>query len=543
MLNDHGTSHESTPGVTGTVFERLGGELSAIDPWTRVDSSWLDALTQQSRDAVGYQGLSAAYRVAGLTLGDADAAPLCPPFIIEILADRLRAQVFWPDGGTRLSRLGGWNAELLHRWTGGSLSKDLRVLRFEDGDIGLEAIVHLGDASTAAMLREFVTAFSWDVAALHAAETTGELQTTEEWIQRAALSISRSTPSIPLRPHLLPDWQAFESPSGVFCSLQPSGGLAESDNVLYAVRRDWAALEPVATMPGHRNDWDYTRLTDVWLARDGQAAFARTLLCTGFVHTGNGAWRPIESEAVTAVALFGTDGFLLGLHDGMVQVLDGRQVPGASMRIGCVKGRFSRLVSVGNRVVGIVGSTLLSARITSGAEASLTVTDTWMRELHPDVAFEDVSEIDMDAWSRVPALAVLGDEAVVILDPMSGRELSRFAVERAHHAKWIGQGWLLVMEPSCDDGGVRTRIRVLDVVSGRWTPPVMTGEVTRLAVRGDEIHVGYANQSIAVWDRAEVCRAISAVAFISQTPGEHGTGAEQSARRCDAQGTQEITHT
>jgi len=227
----------------------------------------------------------------------------------------------------------------------------------------------------------------------------------------------------------------------------------------------------------------------------------------------------------------------------MVQVLDGRQVPGASMRIGCVKGRFSRLVSVGNRVVGIVGSTLLSARITSGAEASLTVTDTWMRELHPDVAFEDVSEIDMDAWSRVPALAVLGDEAVVILDPMSGRELSRFAVERAHHAKWIGQGWLLVMEPSCDDGGVRTRIRVLDVVSGRWTPPVMTGEVTRLAVRGDEIHVGYANQSIAVWDRAEVCRAISAVAFISQTPGEHGTGAEQSARRCDAQGTQEITHT
>ena len=122
MLNDHGTSHESTPGVTGTVFERLGGELSAIDPWTRVDSSWLDALTQQSRDAVGYQGLSAAYRVAGLTLGDADAAPLCPPFIIEIFADRVSAQVFWPAGGTSRSRLGSWDAEPLDRWTGGSLS-------------------------------------------------------------------------------------------------------------------------------------------------------------------------------------------------------------------------------------------------------------------------------------------------------------------------------------------------------------------------------------------------------------------------------------
>ena len=119
----------------------------------------------------------------------------------------------------------------------------------------------------------------------------GTLLTTEEWVLRAALSISRSTPRIPLREHPSAEWRAFESPRGVFCNLQPNGGVCESDNVLYAVRRDSASLVPMATMPGHRNEWDYAKLIDVWLARDGATCFARSLLCEGFIATADGQWR------------------------------------------------------------------------------------------------------------------------------------------------------------------------------------------------------------------------------------------------------------
>lgn len=531
-------STASTSEHAGSVFQRLGGELLAIDQWTRVDSAWLDPETRASRTAVGYRGLTAAYRVAGLTLGDADAAPTCPPFLVGIFDDRLCAQMMLSDDGTGTRRLAMWDQRALQHWAAGSLSKDLRVLHFEDGDVGLEAVVHLGAASSSAVLREFVTAFSWDVAALHAADTGRELDTTEEWVRRAAVSISRSTPTIPLREHPSPGWQAFESPAGVFCSLQPSGGLAESDNVLYAVRRDSAALEAVATMPGHRSEWDYTRLTDIWLARDGASAFARTLLCTGFVFTGGTDWRAVESEAVTAVATFGADGFLLGLHSGKVQRLDGRQVVGPALRLGRVSGRFSRLVTVGDRAIGLVGEMLLSARLVADAahDGRHVVGDAWTARLTPPVSLAHVSEIDVDTWSHAPALAVLGDDALVIVDARTGAERARHAVAGARHAKWIGPGWLMLLEPMPDGDDVRSRVRVLDAVSGRWTEPVMTAEVSRIAVRGDEIHVGYANQSIAVWDRAEVCRAIGAFAFIEPGPGEHGASGADPAKRPDAQG-------
>jgi hypothetical protein len=528
MLHHHGRPSPSTNTQTDTVFQRLGGELAAVDPWTRVDGTWLDAESQRARDVVGYRGLCAAFRVAGLTLGDADAAPFCPPFMVEIRDDRLCAQGVLP-AALHTARDASDEPGQLHRWAAGSLSKDLRVVQFEDGDIALEAVMHLSDASSASVLREFVTAFSWDVSALHAGIAGAGFESTEEWVRRAALSISRSTPTIPLREHPSPDWQAFESPADVFCSLQPSGGLAESDNVLYAVRRDSAALEAVATMPGHRSEWDYTRLTDVWLARDGASAFARTLLCTGFVHTRGTDWRPIECEAVTAVSPF-------GLHHGKVLVLDGAQTVGTAVRLGRITGRFSRLVSLGERAIGIVGDVLVSARLRPGAGTRRAVADTWMTRLDPPVPFEYVAEIDVDAWSHAPALAVLGDTALVMLDAHTGQERARFAVPGVRHAKWIGPGWLMVVEPVGEADDASACIRVLDVVSGRWTAPVVTPEITRLAVRGDEIHVGYANQSIAVWDRAEVCRGIGAFAFIEPSPGEHGTGAAEPALRPDTTG-------
>lgn len=524
-------SHE----ISGTVFERLGGELSAVDPWTRVDGSWLDAVSRSARDAVGYRGLSAAFRVAGLTLGDADAAPMCPPFMVEICSDHVMAQVVMSDDGGAATRLATCDQRDLQRWAGGSLSKDLRVLHFEDGDVGLEATVHLGGASTAAVLREFVTAFSWDVAALHAAAKGSELVTTEEWVQRAALSISRSTPAIPLREHPSPDWQAYESPTGVFCSLQPSGGLAASDNVLYAVRRNSAALEAVATMPGHRNDWDYTRLTDVWLARDGATVFGRNLLGAGFVHIGGSDWHPLDCEAVTAATPFGSAGFLLGLYGGNVQVVHAADVAGPVLRLARTSGRFSQLVAVGDRAIGLVGATLVSARLVVGDDGARTVADAWTSRMTPPIAFEHVAAIDVDDWSHAPAVSVLGDDALVILDAHTGRERSRVAIA-VRHARWIGPGWLMVLEAIKENHETRSRIRVLDTVRERWTAPVTTAEITRIAVRGDEIHVGYANQSIAVWDRAEVCRGIGAFAFVAQGPGDHGTGRPEAAPRPDAQG-------
>lgn len=501
-----------------SVFELLGGELSAVDTWTRVDFSWLHEDAKRARDAVGYRGLTIPFRVAGLTLGDADAAPSCPPFVVEIWPDRITAQVYWHRGDASMSRIGDADAAVLHHWAAGSLTKNLRVVRFGDGDPGLEAELHLAKSVSSSDVREFVSAFSWDVAALHAFEMDATLLTTEEWVTRAALSISRSTPQIPLREHPTAEWLAFESPRGVFCSLQPSGGVCESDNVLYEMRKAAASLVPLGLMPGHRTDWDYARLVDVWVSANGALCFARSLLGVGFVATPGGSWVRVSNDPVTAIALWGEDGFLLGLHDGNVAWLDAEMNLRDRRRLTRVIGRFAHLVAAGDRAVGLVGSILCGARLNADAGGQLGVTEQWVTQLVSELSFDVVSGLDADCWSKAPAIAVLGDDGIAIVDARTGGIRSQFAVELARQVKWIGPGWLLVLDSIEQSGEPQTRLRVLDVVSSRWTEPVVTAEITRIAVRGDEIHVGYADQSVAVWERAEVCRGIGTSSFRSPVP-------------------------
>ena len=514
MLTPEGRTSDTLSNAGATVFQLLGGDLSAVDIWTRVDFNWMHDGAAIARDVVGYRGLPMSYRVAGLTLGDADAAPSCPPFLIEISPDRLIAQAVWPRDETAYrSQQSEDDPGALQRWAAGSLSKNLCVMRFGDGDLGLEADLHLADSSSVASLREFVTAFSWDVAALHACVDESTLLTTEEWVTRAALSISRSTPAIPLRDHSSPEWHSFESPRGVFCSLQPSGGLCESDNVLYSVRRDAAMLQPLATMPGHRSDWDYARLIDVWLARDGVACFARTLLAKGFVTTSDGQWRAVGTGPVSAIAPWGTDGFLLGLDDGYVEVLDGTQAIALSRRLAQLDGRFSRLVALGDRAIALIGSALVSARVRADVGESMQPDEAWQTPLELTMSFDGVCDLDVDMWSKSPSVAVLGDDGIGLFDAATGAPRGHFTAHEVRQMKWIGPGWLMVMDVIESRAQTRTRIRVLDVVAARWTEPVVTAEVSRLAVRGDEIQVGFANQSIAVWDRLEVCRGIGASTF------------------------------
>lgn len=493
-----------------TIFQHLGGELEAMDQWTRVDMEWLADGRAAVRDAVGYRGLPTSYRVAGGTIADADAVPDCQPFLVQILEDRVSAQALWPRGVAGDSRLTAMSDEQMTEWASGSLTKDLRVVRFADGEIGIEADLHVDAHTGPAALREFVTAFSWDVAALHAGETDGALRTTEAWVTRAALSISRSTPQIPLREKSTPAWRSFMSPRGVFCSLQPSGGICASDNVLYAVSRTSAALKPVARMPGHRKEWDTSRLVDVWLTRDGATCLARTLLCQGFAMSGSGDWRPLASDAISMIAPWGDDGFLLGLHDGRIAVVDGEQLVGPRRRMAKVTGRFRRLVTVADRAIGLVGTTLCSARLPKGLGARQHALEQWAVALDAATSFEVVAEIDVDTFMLTPAVAVLGDDLLLIIDARTGVTRARHSVQGARQAKWIGPGWLLVLDaPECEHDP-RSGMRVLDVVSGRWTATVAVQEVSRIAVRGDEIHVGFANQSVAVWDRREVCRGMGA---------------------------------
>ena len=134
------------------------------------------------------------------------------------------------------------------------------------------------------------------------------------------------------------------------------------------------------------------------------------------------------------------------------------------------------------------------------------------------MSFDVVGELDVDRWSQAPAVALLGDDGIAIVDALTGATRSRVAVSQARQAKWIGPGLLIVLDVLESKIDTRTRIRVLDVVSQRWTEPVVTAEISRIAVRGDEIHVGYANQTIAVWDRRDVCRGIGARAFRSDVP-------------------------
>ena len=416
------------------LFQVLGGDIAAIDPWTRVDFSWMHAGAASARDVVGYRGLTMPFRVAGLTLGDADAAPSCDAFLVEIAEDRLVAQLCVRPEPVRLRH----DAATLAHWAAGSLSKHLRVLHFDDGDLGLQAELHLSAATPEAAVREFVTAFSWDVAALQATDTDGALLTTEEWIRRATLSISRATPLIPLRTRYADvAWPAFESPGGVFCSLQPCGGLAESDNVLYRLRSDAALLEPVAALPGHRADWDVSRLTDVWLSRSGTAMIARSLLCEGYVRgTGDARWTPLDCDAITAVAPHGQHGFLLGLHDGHVAVFDGEaRAIAAQQRIAPVMGRFSHLISACGYAAGLIGTTVYGARLagTNGGRAAR-----WSTRLARHLTLDSVADMDVDCVGASPVLAVLGDDGLVLLDAATGALKSDRLAVQGRLARWIG---------------------------------------------------------------------------------------------------------
>ena len=126
----------------------------------------------------------------------------------------------------------------------------------------------------------------------------------------------------------------------------------------------------------------------------------------------------------------------------------------------------------------------------------------------------------------MPVLAVAGDDGIGLVDVETGVLRASFACELPRQARWIGPGWLLVLTTVEQTDGPMTELRVLDTISGRWTERTLISEVSRLAVRGNEIHVGYANQSVAVWDRLDVCRGIGAMSFRSVTPDgiERGTG-------------------
>lgn len=492
------------------VFALLGGEIAAVDLWTRVDFGWMHPGADATRDVVGYRGLPMSCRVAGLTLGDADVAPPGPPFLITIGTACLTAQLCMSGGAMRDADLHSADLGLMKRWTAGSLTRNLRVVRFPDGDVGLEAELHFSPLTPQNALREFVTAFSWDVAAFHAAKSAVALSPTEEWMRRAAVSISRSTPHIPLRAHQrVPDWPVAESPRGVFCALQPGGGLAISDNVLYAVRQDVGALAVIGSMPGQPDEWDCQRLTDVWLTRDGSRCLARSLMCEGFLKAGDGPWSRIDTDSVTAVAPWGDGGFLLGHYDGQLDVLDSDRSITARRTLGRATGRFSSLVSAGDRAIGIVGSHLLSARIPLGLASGVDMgTEPWSISLTPLVRREYVCTLDVDAWSAEPIVAVLGDDGILIISASTGALRARFETSGVRLAHWIGAGRLLVIEAAEDVPGTRPQLRVLDISTGEWTNAIDAADITRLAVRGDEIHVGYADQSIGVWDRIDIARRV-----------------------------------
>ena len=307
------------------------------------------------------------------------------------------------------------------------------------------------------------------------------------------------------------------APSGVFCSLQPSGGLAESDNVLYRLRPDAALLEPVATLPGHRADWDVSRLTDVWLSRSGTAMIARSLLCEGFVRaSGDAQWTPLACDAITSVTQHGAHDFLLGLYDGHVAVFDSQQrAIVTQQRIAPVMGRFSHLISACGYAAGLIGTTVYGARL-AGSRAGRAAR--WSTRLASHLTLDTVADMDVDCVSASPVLAVLGDGGLVLLDAATGALRSECMAVQGRLARWIGPGLLMVLGTHEQGGDTRTLLRVLDVERGRWTEPVELREVSRVAVRGDEVHVGFANQSIAVWDRLALVRGCGVLAFRTVPP-------------------------
>jgi hypothetical protein len=503
MLIPKVTRRECADGFDATVFQALGGEMRAVDLWTRVDFSWMHAGAKAAAEAVGYRGLPMAYRVAGITIGGDDAALNCPPFIVEIHADRVSAQAVWTRNERGAERLVAADDIELSRWTAGSLSQGLRMAQYADNDVGVEAELHIADSISAESLREFVSAFSWDVAALHAYATDGQLLPTDEWVKRSALSISRSTPRIPLR-DASTDIDALESPRGLFLSLQPSGGLCEAENVLYLLRAQDRALEPITALPGHRRDWDYARFTDVWLSRNEQACVARTILCEGFVNSSSGSWRAIEADAITAVALLGDDGFLLGLYDGVVQTLDRDLLLGSTRCIDeTASGRFAKLAAHDGYVVGVIGDRLVGAPLDAPAEEEVRGSRGWSYPFAERVSIDGVCELDVDHWPGGSGIvSLLGDNALLLTDLRNEGDPSVLPIEAATHAVFVDAGTLLVA--FSESGSAGSRLQLLDCRSLEWSGALRCAPVTRLAVRGEEIHVGFSSQTVAVWGRRVV---------------------------------------
>ena len=94
------------------------------------------------------------------------------------------------------------------------------------------------------------------------------------------------------------------------------------------------------------------------------------------------------------------------------------------------------------------------------------------------------------------------------MDVSTGATRARFATSVARLARWIAAGRLLVIEAEAPVPDTRSRLRVLESNTGERAGAIDAVDITRLAVRGDEIHVGYAGQSIGVRDRNCVARRV-----------------------------------
>ena len=233
------------------------------------------------------------------------------------------------------------------------------------------------------------------------------------------------------------------------------------------------------------------------------------LMCEGFVSTGDGHWRKLETDSVTAIAPWGEDGFLLGRFDGEIDVLDRTQTITSRHTIGRAKGRLARLVTVADRAIGIVGQRLLGARLLSTpADDGDVTTERWSLPLTRFLRIDATCALDVDTWSAEPQLAVLGDDAILVVDAKTGAIRERCATTDVRMLRWIGPGRLLAVEVDETAHAATSRMRVLDTSTGRWTPSIDAADVTRIAVRGDEIHVGYVDQSVGVWNRLAVARRV-----------------------------------
>jgi len=503
-LNHRSKPRELRLPGSAAACEMFECDLTAVDQWTRLDSDRLAHSDVGSRDQFAFVGRPMAERMPGWASQQCARDQHSPSFTIELLPDRVFAQALKPCAGSGAVYLAAVDQFGWREWASGSLTKSLRVSRSADGDVGMEASLHVGSRASPSALRDFVAAFSWDVSALHACATGGALCTTEEWARRADRSVGRSTPAIPLRVDRAIGWRTMRSPAGVFCALQPGGGLCESDNVLYAVRPATATLQPIVILPGRRGQWECERLTDVWVSNDATRLFARSLLCEGFLASDKGDWTQVRTNAVTAVAPWAEDGFLLALHDGNVQIVGADRGVSSPINVCRVSGRMSRVATTDQRVVGLVGTTLVGARLDSPMSEANSALWRWSRELEARMSFDQVSDLDIDRWSVSPAVSILGDDLLTVVDSLTGAVRAEFAVSHGRSAKWIDAGVLLVTDDLRSRHATQSRFRLLHVPTGRWSAPRVTDEVSRIAVGVEDVQVGMCDQSLAIWSRADV---------------------------------------